>query len=215
MKRYFSLFFLLLPMLLIAQDQVSDSYLFDEFQKGEIIYKTGGKNKGLFNYDIKREKLVFMSGTEVMELAEPSTVASINIGNWKLEHVKDGTFYEMLPVGNITLYVRWRAKQLSKAKSGAYGIASHNSSSRSAAILEVDRGYKLDRTEDSQIKPNYTFYLKTGKNYSQINSANSLAKVFKGNGANVREYVEKERINFSDLSDVRKAITYCNQFVKE
>lgn len=201
----------LLSMSMKGQEDLSTGFVFDEYRKGTVFYKTGEKSTGNLNYNTNREKFYFISpDSVVLELANPSEIVVVTIGDRAFVHVKSGIFYERINTGSDFLYVRWKSAAITEGKSGAYGMKSPTS-----AIDAVDRLSSVSGIHDLKIDENRKYipmniyFVKIGGKYKQFNSFESLAKLFKGNDAKIREYVKTENLNFKKLEDVKKAVAYC------
>lgn len=212
------LFFLTVPMLFFAQDQLtSQGYLFDVFENGKVVYKKGGTAQGLFNYDAVGEKLLFMANGEVMELTNPSIIDHVDVGGRVFEHVGRGVFYEKVSGEGMPFYIKWKSNIESDGKRGAYGTVSKISSISTKQSLDngITAVEQLNLAEDYSVRFANTYYIKQGNKYKRFNSFDALAKLFKGHENDIKKYVEAETADFKNLENIQKIVAYCSQFVKE
>jgi hypothetical protein len=209
-------FLLILPTLIFAQEEKGNGYLFKDFEKGKVFYKTGGSTQGQFNYNILNEKILFLSdNSTVLELANVDDVAIVQINGRTFDHIRDGLLYEKIKTGDTDLYVRWNAKTVQDGKTGAYGQKSNTSSISNVSQI-TDNGALIQlRVEDQfTLKPNNSYYLKIDKKFKRFSSVDSFAKLFKGHEAEIKDYAKIEKINFNNVDDLKKLVAYSAQFMK-
>ncbi|MBK5722731.1 hypothetical protein JGH11_17805 [Dysgonomonas sp. Marseille-P4677] len=217
MKKNYNLFLLLIifPIFLLAQDSLGEGYLFDKFKDGKVIFKNGQISNAPFNYNTLSEKLLFMSDGEMLELANPNQVVLVNIDNRIFEHIKDGLFYERIKVGDGALYVRWKSLSISKGKKGAYGVTSSTSSIDNInQISSSGNVVKLKSDEEFRVTPRNQYFLKIANKFKEFNSADSLAKLFKGHEDEIKKYIKDAQLDFNKIEDLKKAIEFCGQYNK-
>ncbi len=202
---------------IFAQDEGYRGYLFDNFEKGKVIYTKGGISKGDFNYDTLIERMLFITAdSTVYELAEPSIINRVEIGDRIFEHVKNGLFYEQIVVGNMNLYVRRFSNLLSEGKPGAYGTKS-NTVAVELIGQHASGGkfYKLRVDEDFKVKYNNSYFLKLKNKFQRFSSFDALVKLFKGHEAEIKDYVKVENLNFNNIEDIKKAVLFCSGLAGE
>lgn len=216
-KINFILFILFLPVLSFAQENPNSNYLFEKFQSGKVIFKNGSNATGNLNYDIVRETFVFRENNEILDLANPNSVAVVNINNRIFEHAKGDIFYERVNLDNdATLYIQWNNKLLSKGKKGAYGTVSQTTSIDNVSQITGPGGnVNLSDTSEYTYKNNNTYYLKQKGKYKRFISSDSFSKLYKGHEQEVKDYLKSENINLKILDDVKKAVIHCAQYLNE
>lgn len=217
MKKKYNLFLFLIlfPVVLSAQDLLRDGYLFDKFEDGKVILKNGQTSKALFNYNTLSEKLLFISDGEILELADPDQVVLVNIDNRIFEHIKNNLFYERIKLGDDALYVRWKSSSISEGKKGAYGqtystssIDNINQISSSGNVL------KLKSSEEFKVVSKNLYYLKIANKFKEFKSPDSLSKLFKGHEDEIKMYIKEQQLDFNNIEDIKKAVTFCESLIK-
>ncbi len=61
--------------------------IFPDFKQGTVLFKDGTRSVALLNYDTFEEQMIFKNGDEVLALASPELISSIEI---------EGRFFEWL-----------------------------------------------------------------------------------------------------------------------
>jgi len=218
MKRYVLLLIVSsMYFAIYAQDKTDFVYLFDDFQKGTITFKSGNTAEAFFNYELISEKIHFEdNNNNPLELAEPEIVKYIEFGNNTFEHIKGSTFYQKIDLGNIDLYIKHGGSMISKGKPSGYG-----GYSKTAAIDNVThvRGagtyLKLEGDEPFEVEKKIFYYLKIDGKFKQFRSVNSLAKLFKGHEKEIKEAIKDEKTDFKKIEDVTEAIRFCGELLEK
>jgi len=216
-KNYVLLLLIILPILGFAQTkEKKNGFLFENFTQGTMVYKEGATSKSKFNYHVGLEKMLFLNNeNKILQLANPSIVNHIKIGDRIFEHIKDGIFYEKISVNNLLLYIRWHSKMTSKGREGAYGTKSHTSSTGYLdRITDKGETFELNSNEEFEMESLNFFFLKINNKFQRFSSVDSLAKLFKNHKEEISKYLKEQNYNFKDIEDVKKAVQYCSQFIE-
>lgn len=196
---------------MVAQEGMDRALLLENFERGKVYYKKGGQSSSSFNYDILNEELLFkQSNSEYLKLAEPNTVALVEIGNRTFEHIKDGLLYEKIPAGDDFLFVRWKSRAISEGKTGLYGTKSTTTSSQSISRSNnYGSVYDFTIVDNTKLIADNKYYVKIKNKFKQFNSFNALAKLFDKNKQTIEDYIKTENLNFDKQEDIIKAVKYC------
>lgn len=219
MKNLFFIFLALsiFPIYLSAQNGEQDPrFLFDKFEKGKIVFNKGGSSEAFLNCNVLLGKFVFLSDDKtIMELGNPSLVSYIDINGRIFEHIKNSDFYEKVKDGSekLLLYVKWSSSLMSQGQKSSYGVNPGTSSGSSDVDYD---GYSFKSKVDKNIvlNPRNTFFIKLDNKFQKFNSADSLAKLFKNNEAEIKKYLKEQKYDFKKLDDIKKAIEYCSQYME-
>jgi len=218
MKKYVLLLILsLMQFAIYAQDKTDFIYLFDDFQKGTITYKSGSTADALFNYELIIETIHFKdANSEALELAQPETIKYIKFGDNTFEHIKSSTFYQKIDLGNIDLYIKHGGSLLPKGQDVGYG------SSQTASInniTRIDRGKdphtNVGSNEKYEVGKKTVFYIKINGKFKHFHSAGSLAKLFKEHETEIKEAIKDENTNFRKIEDVIEAVRFCGELMEK
>lgn len=216
MKNYvFILLSLLVSLNLYSQKDLGYVYLFENFQEGSAVYRTGSKSKSLFNYELISGKIHFKENNTILEIAYPAIIKYITIGDQTFEYINENEFYEKIDLGDIDLYIKHKAALISKGKNAGYGGRSQTTAIDNINQISSTGGfiYKLNVDEDFNIKDENKYFLKINGKFKRFNSVNSLAKLFKNDENKIKTDLSKENLNFNKLDDIKKAVKYCEQFI--
>ncbi len=215
-SKYFAIITLFfIPLYLIAQENSNDRYLFEKFENGRAFFKNGSASHSIFNYDLVDQKILFKDNNEILELADPSSIIYINIDGRTFEHIKNETFYEKISYDKTDLYINWKSTKISEGKNAGYGGKSQTSSVANITRVNREGGtHKLKSGEEFNLQSNNTFYLKIDHKLKRFDSLNSFAKLFKRYEEQIKAGLKNENLDFRNIEDVKKAVQYCQQYVK-
>lgn len=212
---FFLLLFSAISISSFSQKKENSTYLFNNFQPGTVIFKSGITSKSTFNYELVKGKIHFKNNNEILELANPQLVKQINIGDHIFEYVKGDEFYEKISFENIDLYIKHKGTVISQGKNSGYGGRSQTASIDGINRINTATGktVELKVDVDFSIKKRSTYYLKIDGKFKSFNSVNSLAKLFDDNQEQIKETLNNEKINFENTDDVIKAVKLCEQYL--
>jgi hypothetical protein len=213
MKKCLFILLVFVPFLGLSAQQVFYSFLFDTFHDGKILYVNGGERTAKLNYDKVIERALFMLldvDSTILELANTSEIAELNIANRTFEHVKNGLFYEKIEAGQVFFYVRWKSTVVSKGKAGGYGTRSATGAIDNVSQT-MSRGglYNLKSSEEFALNSHNACYLKIDGKFRRFNSFKALAKLFKNREKEIEAYIKAENSDFDNLEDIKRAVEYC------
>lgn len=217
MKRVlFILFSSFLVLTVYAQSKEYRGFLLDKFENGKAVYKKDNQvTESLFNYETITEKMIFMlPDSTMLELARPDIISAVIIGSRVFEHVGYGIFYEKVNVGDDFLYIRWKTSVKSKGKSAGYGIVTGTGRVDDAIQYTTSTSgvHELKSSEKFSVDADNGYYLKIKNKFKRFDSFDSLAKMFKGNDAEIKEYVKAENLSFKNIEDIKKAVAYVQKY---
>ena len=129
MKRFILFVALAVSTVLTASAQGERIFLFDNFAKGLIKFKSGAVNVSMMNYDANNGKMYFMQGETLMELAYPQTVDSIKFGEREFVG-RNGDFVEQYTLKHGRVRILWRIHKVHEGYVGAYGQVSQVGASK-------------------------------------------------------------------------------------
>lgn len=202
-----------------SQKDSSFVYLFDDFRKGTVIFKSGAVSQSFFNYELISQKIHFKSeNNTVLELLHPESIEYINIEEYTFEHIRGSVFYQKINLGSLDLYVRHTVSLSSKGRYVGFGYYSAIASVDIINQINIDRTKvhtKFDINEKYDVKKVNIFYIKRKGKFKRIYSANSLAKLFKGHEEEIKDAIEEENTDFKEVKDVAEAVRFCGELLEE
>ena len=197
---------------LFAQEELGTGLLFSQFEKGNVIMKTGEQLSGSFNYDMILGQMLFLdSDSTIMKIGNPLDVVVVKIGERRfLPASSTGVFYEEIQAGEGSFFVQRTAFKMSEGKAAAYGGYSQTQSSTSFGSWQSDGGStaKLNSSDKFKMVTKSVYYLQSGNKYKKFYSAKTLGKLFKGHESEIETFSEKESINFSKTEDIARIVEY-------
>jgi len=197
---------------LLAQEELGNGFLFPQFEKGSVVFKNRSQTAALLNYNMLQQEMLFQDADNtIMALSNPTEVLVVIIGERRFFPVSSkGIFYEAVEAGKDYFYVQHKAIMISQGKGSAYGGYSQTSSITSYGTFHGGSGetYRLNPDEKFKMKIEKYYYLQSGSNYKKFNTAKSLGKLFKGQGAKIEEFAKVHSIDFSNPDDITRIVEY-------
>lgn len=95
-------------------------FLFDNFAKGLIKFKSGAVNVSMMNYDANNGKMYFKQNEELMELSYPQTIDTIKFGEREFVG-RNGDFVELYTLKHGAVKILWRIQKVHEGYVGAFG----------------------------------------------------------------------------------------------
>ena len=209
----FTLFFSATFFFANAQE-TNSPLLFDEFLQATVLFRNGTTAQGKLDYSLPAAGFVFLSEDRVLALANPAEVVSIIFPNRRFIQVGGGVFYEEIPVADgLSLYVHWKSRTVGPNR-GAYGGTTELSATESINELYAPGAatVKIDENPDVTFRPENTYYLKAGNRYKPFTSPSTLGRLYKDHKTEIEQFARENSIDFSNIEDIRKILTFCNQF---
>ena len=79
-----------------AQTLRKNGFLFPDFRKGEILFKNGGMNQALLNYNTIDQQMFFVQDGKALIIGQPDMIRSIMIDSLKFVPIKEICFIRLL-----------------------------------------------------------------------------------------------------------------------
>ena len=215
----FYLFVLCCSNSLLAQEELGNGMLFPQFENGVVTFKDGTRSPvSLLNYDMRQQQMMFLEAdSTVMRITNSTEILVVTIGERRFFPISSaGIFYEEIPTGKGSFFVNRKASVVSKGKAAGYGGYSQISSTTSYGSWSDNMGsfVKLNPDEKFSLENECTYYLKSGNRYKSFYSAKTLGKLFKGHESEIKEFAEKQSIDFSKMDDVSRIVEYGYSLIK-
>ena len=177
----------------------SVKYVMPAFGPGNILYKDGGFSRGSFNICTVDNTLRYRDTDQSEKvLADPSQVESVSISGVLFLHTQNMYLGVVTDYDDVLLCVEKRMV-FDDRKVGAYGTKSATSSIRTVGA-STDNGSTF-RFSNVKYEVRETPYLyKKGRVY--VPSKKTLAKLFPAKKADIEAYLESNRVEFSNYSQV-------------
>ncbi len=185
-------------------------FLYPEFRKSTIKLKTGETAAADMNYNTITQKMTFSQNGKLTDLNKPEAVDTIIIQDRKFIF-HNHAFLEILVNSGISLYIQHKSELKSSGRPGAYGTTSHTLPPTSISTLySENKGYDLTVPENFTAVPSSFYWVKINNKMRRIDSEHQFLKLFPKNGAEIKQFIDKNNINIKNQEDLIKLITYCN-----
>ena len=193
----------------------SFQYIFPDFTEGNVVYHTGKSIPGLLNYNILLGEMQFMDPQtqEVFALSDRNEINMVKIGHRIFVPFTGKEYLEILSVGAIQLAARSKGNRLSHGRATPYGNSSP--AARSSDMVAVNEGgymAGLEAKENIRVTTTTDYYLISNKRPLMITGSKSFLKVFpKEKSQVIQQFIQQNRIDFKDRSNLLLLINYCDQ----
>jgi hypothetical protein len=206
------LLFLLFTFSLAAQKEGKEvsHYLFPEFTRGTIKFKTGQVQFISLNYNSVTEEMIFNSNGNNLAIADPMSIDTITIlGRQFIPYQK--IFYEVVEVLPVPLLIHHTANVIPPGKQAGYGSTSETSSiTERSSFISSGKVYDMKLPDDYRVSPETEYVIKKDKFY-KISNVNQVVKYFPEKKEAIREFVKKNKTNFKKTEDMKQMIEFCNK----
>lgn len=212
LKRMAFILFLFFPpsWILLAQDSL-DVMLYPDFRQGIVHFKDGRQVSTLLNYNTEVEEMLYKNGESIWAIANPQEIVMIDIQGEKFVYFKRKVFYQIVNVGQGTLYIEWKSTTVSHGKAAGYGGYSSTAAITSySSIREGGTITKLAPNEKFSIKPDNRYWIKNKKGkYTNVTTLSLIQKNFPKK--EIKAFCTQHNLDYTKLSDMMQIMTYCFQ----
>lgn len=194
-------------------------YLFPEYTRGSVHNLDGSViNSVLLNYDTVSDEMLFVDevSNEILSIANPASIAYINIDGRQFVFGKKQSFYERIAMDDNYFFIQWHSRVQSKGKAAAYGGYSQTTSVDNISSFQSGTGTQHNLKIDEKFTsiPTNTYFLSINNKLKQFVSQKALLKLMKGHENEVNTFIKDEKINFRKGEDVTKLVAYCYELLK-
>jgi len=186
-------------------------FLYPEFTKCIVKMKSGESHATLMNYNTVTGKMIFYQSGVLMELNKPETVDTVFLQNAKFIFYEKA-FYEILVNAPISLFIQHKSNLTSSEKPSAYGATSQTTASTSISKLYDDKAYNLKLPENFKVIPSPVYWIRMNNEMYNFESERQYLKIFPKKAAEIKNFINKSKINIKNRDDIIKLVTYCNEF---
>lgn len=99
---------------ILQAQELSQSYLYDEFKDGLVLFKDGRRSSAMLNYNTTVEEMLYKNGEQIWAIANPLEIAAIDIQGDMFVYVNKHIFYQVVKVGVGEVYVEWKTTYFSQ-----------------------------------------------------------------------------------------------------
>ncbi|HKK42239.1 MAG TPA: hypothetical protein VJ963_07510 [Bacteroidales bacterium] len=219
----FLMFFCLFSNSVKGQDNMGNTlpqFIFPTFRPGVILFKDGQQVKMLLNYNMVDQMMV----TEVEGIyrysKNPDLIDTIYIGDRKFVPL-GRIFYELLAGGPVPFYLQNKSSYTPKGADIGYGAKSQSVGPTQYKRFEVTNAMSLyNEVVKIDLPPNVTitkasdYWVNKDGQMEDFNNSRQFLKIFPDKEAALKQFIKKQRINFTRREDVIKLGQYCNSLYR-
>jgi hypothetical protein len=198
----------LISQLAFSQDASKKitQYIFPEFVKGTVSFKSGVKYDAVLNYNTILEAMVILeNGSAAGTLGELENIDTVYIQNRKF--IPSGkVFYEVLYDMNIPIFIQYTCKVLLAGQPIGFGETSQltNTSAATGMITQATGIFIKTLPEKYAIIPQSTVIVRKNDQYLKLDHYKKVAELFPGKEQGIKKFVKENNTDFYTLSDVKK-----------
>ena len=228
MRKIFTLLVIAISATSFCNAQSERIFLFDNFAKGAVHFKSGAINASLMNYDANNGKMYFMQGQELMELVGAETIDSICFGE-RVFLQRNGDFQEKYKMQNGEVKILWRINKIHAGYVGAFGNTSQVHSQKvqlpgnfgmgdfttnggggmynGSFGVNNKNGGGINRDVWHMKTQNTYFFTKDGKEY-KIKRSKDILKAFPEKKEEIKQYISDNKLGMLSADDFLNVIDF-------
>ena len=211
MKRLFFLFMGLVgcAIVIMAQTQNSEGFLFDKFQDGFVYYRDGRRFNVPLNYNLITRQFVFIDkqdDNQKKEFTEPGMIIAIEVDGRTFLPPSEGAT-EIIQ-SEPPFYVSYRGT-VKKEKLTAYGGTTQTASVDTySQIRGVGQIGGTDGTQHSLAAVDKEYRVKIGKKVKRFFNERQFLKLFSDHKEALTKYLEDKQVDFDNIPQVLELYNY-------
>lgn len=184
--------------------------LFPKFTKGILKLKDGSVYTAILNYETVEQEMIFLQKKLTIVLDKPQQVDTVFLYNKIFVPFEKG-FYELVLKAPITLFIQHKSYVESLGTPIGYGAMSQTTPSsyvrqvfdRSGSIgLKIPPNYKV--VDDSD------YWVRWVNGMENFSTKSQFLKIFPDKEKELKQFINKNKIDFTIPSDVARLITFAN-----
>lgn len=191
-----------------------ENYVFSEFVPGEIYYKESATVASV-NYNLFLSDILAINGKKKKRLANIDKIEYVSAGMKRFIPLNDNTFGEILVDGGLILAVKYSGnviktneKASNITRTALNKLLDSGGNLPEGVAITVDSSYYFIKQKNAQ----KMFYL-PGTNVSKA-TYSGITKLFAKNKAEISEFIERNKIDFSSLENLKKLVYFCEKYTE-
>jgi hypothetical protein len=187
-------------------------YQFPKFQDGYLFFHSGKKSLAeQLNYNMLLNKIIWINPVGDTMAIQSQDVRFIRVGAETFLYDKRKGYLRIEENSDSTLLASYKTLDIVRKESaGVDGYGGTSQTSATKSVLNVPRtNNQYIYNENTVFGPKEYYFLVDPKLKVKPASRSAFLKTFSSSEAIIRDYIEKENINFHSGDDVRKLFTYC------
>ena len=211
-KLYFTLLLSFIFLKIFAQSSlhVANHYVFNEFNEGTIIMKSGEVYKLPLNYNSLTEEMVFDENGQKMAIGKDKVneIDTIIIKDKKFIVCKS-KFYELISKPQFDLLVLYKCYVKNKGESVGYGISSETASiTKYSSINSNSAYYNLNLPGGYDLYPFVSYVIKKGGDFQSFKSMKQLKKIYSNKKELLKTYTNQHEVVFNNVESILQLVQY-------
>lgn len=206
MIKYFLIIILFYTNSLSAQHPTQGvkliQYAFDEFTPGAVKMESGETSNQVLNYNIVTNEMIFDNNGTYLAIAQPENVDTVYINDRKFIPLNN-KFFEVLVNGKMPLLLEFTATILEPGTPTGYGGSSRTTAAQPfKSLINTGGAYSLKIPDGFKIIPGYNFLIMKNNHLEKAGSERQLGKIFSDKKEIIKDFVKKNKTNFSKREDM-------------
>jgi len=195
-------------------DGSAPQFLFPEFSTGKVRLKNGNNQALELNYNTVSEKMVYKKDDNLYDVMNTEIIDTVYIKESKFVPV-GRAFYEVLLIAPVSLYIQHQGELIPPGAVAGYGGTSQVSNTKKLTSVNLSMGYyNLKLPDDYTVKLDQIFWIKKDGTLQNYSTARQFLKLFPDKGAELKEFIKKQKIKFDKPADQVLLIDHCNEMKK-
>jgi hypothetical protein len=158
------------------------------------------------NYNSLTESMVYIRGSNHLELTNPEIVDTVFIQGSKFIPVK-GAFYEVLDRGDMPLFLQVKSDLKPVGKDAGYGSTSHTSATTTYSSYNASGlNYNLKLPPDYTVETSYIYWINKTVSFE---TERQFLKLFPEKADELKAFIKKNRYKFDNKEDIIAVVKYC------
>jgi len=215
---FFSCLFLITGLAVDAQQDVvknPEQFVFPDFSVGVVKLKNMEKIPLALNYNVVTGKMVFMQKNQIFDMIRYSNVDTVYIHERKFVPF-DNVFYEVLINESVSLFIQHKGEITQPPRPAAYGGTSQLSSTTYITNLRMGNDvYRLKNDESLEIDPVPVIWIRKDNTMYTVSNRRSLLKIFSDRKNEMKEFINRNRINTENPGDLIRTVNFYNDLIQE
>ncbi len=186
------------------------SYLFEQFEEGTVLLKSGEVEKASLNYNTSDQSIAFMKDNTIMVLVDLPNVDTVYFQGKKFVPFENKIYEVVDVIGDQKFFISYSNKVVPLTATADHEGTSKQSDSRvsnTVSNVYLKGNYKaINRYELIN-----HYWLFSGKELVSFNNEGYLTRKYRAKASLIRKFVRENHINFNKEEDLKKLMLFCKE----
>lgn len=178
-----------------------DHYVMDSFASGIVKQKSGQVTNQVLNYNLITKEMIFEQGGQYLAIAQPENIDTVFINQRKFVPVHNG-FYEYLTGSAYPLFAEYTCTVKEPGVQTGFGKSNTTASVSMQSLIRDGGAYGLKLPDEFEVIPGHSLYIRKDGTFFKIKNEQQLIKLFPDKKEMIRDWIKKNKTNFSRNEDV-------------